>query len=283
MKEALALDRPAEPVYQPGGRHRPVSLRWLWAVLVFVSVLVVWEALIAVFNLPATKLPHIATVLQEFVRRTGRGDVIGLVLLRNALVTFQEAIAGFIGGALLGLALAIAFAHSRLLSRAVFPYVIASQTVPILALAPMIVVAAGRAGAPPLVAKAIIAAYLTFFPVTVNMARGLTSVNQLSLDLMHSYAASRWTVLWKLRLPASLPYLFVALKISATAAIVGALIGELPVGSTQGMGVVILNAAQYTLMAQMWAAIITVSAMGMAFYLVVAGLERLVVPRAQPA
>ena len=125
--------------------------------------------------------------------------------------------------------LAILFAHSSLLQRGLLPYVVASQTVPILAIAPMVVIWMSRAGRSSW-SVPMIAAYLTFFPVAIYTLRGLTSVPQTSLELMQTYAASRWEILIKLRLPNALPQIFTALKISATASVVGAIIGELPSG-----------------------------------------------------
>jgi NitT/TauT family transport system permease protein len=155
------------------------------------------------------------------------------------------------------------------------PYVVASQTVPILAIAPMVVVWLGTSW----FSKAVIAAYLTFFPVTVNMSRGLRAVDPDALALMRALAASPRQIFFKLRFPAALPYLFTALRISATASVIGAIVGELPVGSRFGMGVVIINAAQYYNWrpANLWAAIAVSSVIGIVFYHAVAAVERRVV------
>ena len=174
-----------------------------------------------------------------------------------------------------GLALAVLFAHSRLLERGFLPYVIASQTVPILAIAPMVVVWLGTGW----VSKAVIAAYLTFFPVTINMLRGLRAVEPDALALMRALAATPRQVFCRLRFPAALPYLFTALRISATVSVVGAIVGELPVGSRYGMGVVIINAAQYYNWrpANLWAAILVSALLGIVFYGAVGAVERRVV------
>jgi NitT/TauT family transport system permease protein len=151
-----------------------------------------------------------------------------------------------------------------LLERAFVPYVIASQTIPIVALAPMIVFAFGQ----DVISVVIIATYLTFFPVTIAMIRGLRSPDPRALELMRSYAASRWAVLWKLRMPASLPYLFTALKISATASIVGAIVGEGPGGIPDGLGRAIINFnGQYISGPEkLWAAIVACAILGIAFF-----------------
>ncbi len=158
-------------------------------------------------------------------------------LFGAALYTWREAALGFALGAVIGLGLATAFVHSRLLERAFVPYVVASQTVPIIALAPMIVFALGQGVA----AVVVISMYLTFFPVTIAMIRGLRSFDPRALELMRSYAATDRQIYRKLRFPASLPYLFTALKIGATASIVGAIIGEDAGGIQAGLGRVIID------------------------------------------
>ncbi|HEU4918442.1 MAG TPA: ABC transporter permease subunit, partial [Candidatus Limnocylindrales bacterium] len=183
------------------------------------------------------RLPHIWNIFialgQPFQR--GADETLAQYLFGAALYTWREAAIGFALGALLGLVLATTFVHSRLLERAFVPYVIASQTVPIIALAPMIAFAFGQN----VLAVVIIATYLTFFPVTIAMIRGLRSVDPRAIELMRSYAASPLQVYLKVRLPASLPYLFTALKISATASIVGAIIGEDAGSIDEGLGRVI--------------------------------------------
>ena len=150
----------------------------------------------------------------------------------QALYTWREAFIGFALGAFLGIALATAFVHFGLIERALVPYVVASQTIPIVALAPLIIYLVGHNVS----SVVIIATYLSFYPVTIAMLRGLRSPDPRALELMRSYAAGRWAVLWKVRFPASLPYLFTALKITATASIVGAIVGEGPGGIQAGLG-----------------------------------------------
>jgi NitT/TauT family transport system permease protein len=209
--------------------------------------------------------------------RRGSDTLLLTILFQASLFTLQEAIAGFVIGGLLGFALGVLFAHSNLLERGLLPYVVASQTVPLLAIAPMVVIWLGGSW----LSVAIIAAYLTFFPVTINTLRGLRSPDPMAIDLMHSYAASPWQILWKVRVPAALPYIFTALKISATASIVGAIIGELPSGIADGLGRIILNFNQYyaTGPEKLWASILFASLTGMIFFLVVSGLEKLIVGR----
>jgi NitT/TauT family transport system permease protein len=225
-------------------------------------------------------LPHvwqIAATLLEPVQRL-RTDSLGQFLVGAAFYTWREAALGFVAGTVLGIGLATAFVHSRLLERALVPYVIASQTIPIVALAPMIVFAFGTS----IVSVAIVAMYLTFFPVTIAMIRGLRSPDPRALELMRSYAASPWAVLWKLRIPASLPYLFTALKISATASIVGAIIGEGPGGVNDGLGRAIINFNnQYiTGPEKLWATVLVAALLGIASYLLVQVAEHYTLRRA---
>jgi NitT/TauT family transport system permease protein len=222
-------------------------------------------------------LPHIWNILLAYTQPWQPGvDATPLAqkLLEAALLTWRSAAIGFAIGAVLGLVLATVFVHSRLLERALVPYVIASQTVPILALAPMIVFAFGAN----VVSVVIIATYLTFFPVTIAMIRGLRSFDPRAMELMRSYAASRSQIYWKLRLPASLPYLFTALKIAATAGIVGAIIGEGPGGMTEGLGNLILTFNQYYITGpeKLWAAIGGTALLGIVFFLLIVAVETFV-------
>lgn len=239
------------------------------------AVLILWEAAKASFDIPDYKLPHLRMIGEAFLTPTPQGPT-WLVLLRDMVWTGFEALAGFSIGAVLGFLLATAFVHSRLIERGLLPYVIASQTVPIIALAPMVVVGLGRMGAPAWLSIAAISAYLTFFPVTVNALRGLDAVDRDALNLMRSYAASKRQIFFKLRLPASLPYLFTALKISATASVIGAIIGELPSGSPRGLGVQIVYGSQYNTFRPgfLWATILTASLLGIIAYTGVVLAER---------
>ncbi len=221
-------------------------------------------------------LPHLQMIAEAFLQPARRnGELLLLRILFDAgIYTFSEAIFGFVFGAVLGLVLGAVFAHSPLLERGLLPYVVASQTVPILAIAPMVVIWLGAGQ----LSVAVIAAYLTFFPVTINTLRGLQSPAAQQVELMRSYAASRWTIMWKLRLPAALPYIFTALKVSATASVVGAIIGELPSGIGDGLGRAILDfSSDYSLVStpKLWASIVMAAAVGIFFFLSVSLAERL--------
>ena len=242
---------------------------------VIVAIAVAWEGSKGLFGIPSYKLPHLHEIAGDFFRRGAGGELWLGIMAWNAAYTAVEGVVGFVVGGCAGLVLAVAFAHSRLLERGFLPYVIASQTVPILAIAPMVVVWLGTSW----VSKAVIAAYLTFFPVTINVLRGLRAVDPDALALMRALAATPRQVFVRLRAPAALPSLFTALRISATISVVGAIIGELPVGSRYGMGVVIINAAQYYNWrpANLWAAILVSALLGIVFYQAVAAVERRVI------
>jgi NitT/TauT family transport system permease protein len=235
------------------------------------------------FEVNDRTMPHIHEMFGQLFEPSRRnGPLLIDTLFHAALFTAKEAAFGFLLGALIGFALAIGLAHSRLLQRGFLPYLVASQTIPILAIAPMVVVWLGGRGAPGWVSVAVIAAYLTFFPVTINSLRGLRSADPRAVELMRSYAAGKWSILWKLRVPASLPFLFTALKIAAPASVVGAIIGELPSSIQDGLGGAILNFNQYyvTSPTSLWATNIVAATVGILFFVVVAGVERAVVRKA---
>jgi NitT/TauT family transport system permease protein len=219
------------------------------------------------------KLPHWQDITEEMLQPARRNGPFLLVRILGeaAFVTWREAFAGFAAGSVLGFLLGIVFAHSRLLERGLLPYVVASQTVPIIAIAPMIVAFLGQGWLP----VAVISAYLTFFPVTINTLRGLLSPDRLKLELLHSYAASNSAILWKLRVPSALPYIFTALKVSATSSVVGAIVGELPSSRSDGLAAAILRASgNYAAEPEkLWAAIVMASLVGIVFFSLVTLVE----------
>jgi NitT/TauT family transport system permease protein len=252
--------------------------RWLW----------MREGWTWPFAVTDSAMPHIHSIFQALfahARPGGVGPRLITILVQGALFTAKEAAVGFALGAILGFTLGVLLAHFRLLQRGFLPWVVASQTVPILVVAPMVVVWLN----PKLPvqfqdwgAVAVIAAYLTFFPVTISTIRGLHSADRRAIELMRSYAAGNWRILWKLRVPAALPYIFAALKISATASVVGAIIGELPSSIQDGLGGQIINYSQYytTQPTGLWATNVIAAALGISFFLIVLLAERLVVRRA---
>jgi NitT/TauT family transport system permease protein len=238
------------------------------------------------FEVNDRTVPHLHDIVGELFEPSRRnGPLLIEVLFDAALFTAREAAAGFALGAIVGFLLAVALVHSSVLQRGFLPYIVASQTVPILAIAPMVVVWVNPRMPESMRdwgAVAVIAAYLTFFPVVINTLRGLQSADPRALELMRSYAAGRWAILWKVRVPSALPFLFAALKVSATASVVGAIIGELPAAVQDGLGGAILNFNQYYTNdpPALWATNLVAAALGISFFLAVVLAERLVVRRA---
>lgn len=187
-------------------------------------------------------MPHVWDIVGSLfgeARRNG-GSLIGAVAVAT-LYTLREAALGFAVGAFVGFAIGVVFVQTRLIEKAFMPYVVASQTIPIVAIAPMVIVWGNRLGLPQWISVSLLAAFLTFFPVAINTVRGLRSPEATATELFRSYAASRWQRLWKLQVPASLPYLFTAFKISAAASVVGAIVGELSAGMGDGLARALLN------------------------------------------
>lgn len=248
--------------------------------LTILAILLLWEGSKRLLSISDQRLPSLVALVEAMFTRTqgGAGPLLITQMLLNAWATFKVAAGGFLIGGCLGFGLALLFIQAPPLERGLLPYVIGSQTVPILAIAPMVVVGLGRMGAQPWVAKMVVAAYLTFFPVTIGMLRGLRAASPLSRDLMHSYAAGPFQTFWKLRLPVALPYLFTALKVAASASVIGAIVAELPAGSREGIGVMILNAAQFynSRPPALFLAILVAGLLGVAAYSLVALAERLV-------
>lgn len=200
-------------------------------------------------------------------------------LLFHAWVTLSSTLTGFIAGTLLGIALAVGIVHSATLDKSLMPWIVTSQTIPILAVAPMIIVVLNSVGVQGLIPKAVISTYLSFFPVTVGMVKGLRSPDSLHLDLMRTYGASRAKVLSKLRLPASLPFLFASMKVAVAAALVGAIVGELPTGAVAGLGARLLAGSYYGQTIQIWSALVAASVMAAALVGLVSLAERIVLKR----
>ncbi len=177
-------------------------------------------------------------------------------LVHHAWITLSAALTGFGMGTALGVVLAVAIVHLRTLERSLMPWIIMSQAVPVLALAPIVIVALGSLDLGDLLPKAVISAYLCFFPITIGMVKGFSAVDRLTLDLMRTWSASRWQLFWAVRLPVSLPYLFAGLKIAVAASIVGAIVAELPTGAQAGLGARLLAGSYFGQTVQIWAALV---------------------------
>ena len=197
-------------------------------------------------------------------------------LAYHVAVTAQSTLTGFVMGTALGLLLSVLVVHSRTLDRALMPWIVASQTVPVLAIAPIVLIILGTLGFSGTAPKAVIAMYLCFFPVTVAMVAGLRSPQAMEMEMLHTYAASRWQTLWLLRLPAALPFLFPALRVGVAAGLVGAMVAELPTGAQAGLGARLLTGSYYGQTVQIWSALVMSALLGLTLTTLVALVERLV-------
>lgn len=226
-------------------------------------------------------MPHVWDIVGALFRPARRGGepLLG-VLAVATLYTLREALVGFLVGGLIGFAIGVLFVRSRAAENAFMPWVVASQTIPIIAIAPMVVIWGRQLDVPGWVAVAIIAAYLTFFPVVINTVRGLRSPEATATELFHSYAASHSQRLWKLQVPSALPYIFTALKISAAASVVGAIVGELPAGFADGLGRALLQFNQVFTAdpAKLYAAVLMSAIGGITFVGIVSLAEKLTLP-----
>ncbi|NUB43677.1 ABC transporter permease [Fertoebacter nigrum] len=200
-------------------------------------------------------------------------------LVYHGWVTLSATLLGFAIGTTAGVLLAVGIVHNRAMDLSVMPWAIASQTIPILAIAPMIIVVLNSVGVSGLLPKAIISAYLSFFPVVVGMVKGLRSPDAMQLDLLRTYNASRAATFWKLRLPASMPYLFTSLKVGIAAALVGAIVGELPTGAVAGLGARLLQGSYYGQTVQIWAALFTAAFAAAALVALIGAVQRVTLRR----
>lgn len=200
-------------------------------------------------------------------------------LLYHGWVTLSATLLGFAIGTTAGLLLAVGIVHNRAMDMSVMPWAIASQTIPILAIAPMIIVVLNSIGVTGLVPKAIISAYLSFFPVVVGMVKGLRSPDAMQLDLMKTYSASGAESFFKLRLPASMPYFFTSLKVAAAAALVGAIVGEMPTGAVAGLGARLLSGSYYGQTVQIWSALFAAAALAAGLVGAIGAVQRITLKR----
>ncbi|MGV2103542.1 ABC transporter permease [Rhizobium sp. 21-4511-3d] len=200
-------------------------------------------------------------------------------LVYHAGVTLSSTVLGFALGTVLGILIAVGIVHIKALDRSLMPWIIASQTVPILAIAPMVIVVLGSINITGLIPKALISTYLSFFPVAVGMVKGLRSPEVMYLDLMRTYNASAAQTFWKLRVPASVPFLFTSMKVAIAASLVGAIVGELPTGAVAGIGSKLLAGSYYSQTIDIWAALVAGSVLA-AMLVAIVGLVAKIVDRA---
>jgi NitT/TauT family transport system permease protein len=195
-------------------------------------------------------------------------------LVYHSLVTLSATALGFVLGALLGILLALMIVHSRVLERSLLPWIICSQMVPIVALAPIFIVVLGAIGLQGLLPKSIISAYLCFFPIAIGMVKGFTSPDPLQIELMRTWSASPRQMLWKLRWPAAVPYLFASLKVAVTISLIGAIVAELPTGAEAGIGARLLAGSYYGQTVQLWAALVASAVLSSGLIALIALVER---------
>ncbi|WP_027244123.1 ABC transporter permease [Leisingera daeponensis] len=200
-------------------------------------------------------------------------------LIYHAQVTLSATLLGFAIGTGLGILLAVGIVHSRVMDMSVMPWAIVSQTIPIIALAPMIIVVLYSIGVQGIIPKAVISAYLSFFPVVVGMVKGLRAPDAMQLDLLKTYNANTSQGFWKLRLPSSMPYLFASLKIGIAASLVGAIVGELPTGAVAGLGARLLAGSYYGQTVQIWSALFAAAILAAALVALLGLIEKVVLSR----
>jgi len=255
----------------PQIRERLDALGSPWSASDFVSA--TWS-----MERPVLPAPHqIAADFYDSVFATAIASKRSLVYHAN--VTVSATISGFLLGSLLGIALAVGIVHLPVLDRSLLPWIIASQAVPILAIAPMIIVVLGNLGIDGLLPKAVISMYLCFFPVAIGMVKGLRSPETLQLDLMRTYSASPAQIFWKLRWPAATRFLFASLKIAVATSLVGAIVGELPTGAQAGLGARLLSGSYFGQTVQIWSALAMASLVGIVLVAAIGVIERLVARR----
>jgi len=230
------------------------------------------------------KLPAPHQVAVEIWNTTGAMVLEGRGFSKRSLfyhswITFSATALGFVLGTALGVALAIGIVYNRTMDMSVMPWVIASQTIPILAIAPMIIVVLNAVGISGLLPKAMISMYLSFFPVVVGMVKGLRSPTPMQLDQMRTWNASASQTFWRLRLPSSLPYLFTSLKVGMAASLVGAIVGELPTGAVAGLGARLLAGSYYGQTIQIWSALIMAATLAAVLVGLIGLIQRITLKR----
>ena len=242
---------------RPGARHRHAP-----AIIAAVGMLVLWQLIVTGFGVPDYIAPSPVQVLQVFVEQ---GDILWL----NFWPTLLEAVAGFVLGNTIAVLLAVWFVHNRLAERAFYPIAVFINTIPIIAVAPILVLMLGNGYAP----KIVIAALICFFPTLVNMVRGLKAVSPQMLELMRVLSASEREILWKIRLQSSLPFLFAALKIASTTCVIGAIVGEW-IGSNYGLGSLIIEATYNFRAPLLYATVILGAGLAVGFFVTTTLIER---------
>ncbi len=239
---------------------------WLIPLLLLVLTIVIWEAWVWIDDTPAWFLPAPSAVAAEtFASRS--------LLWEHTWTTLQEVLLGYLIALVVGVTTALLIAFSPIAERTLYPIIVASQAIPIIALAPILLIWFGFGMTP----KIIVVVLLCYFPIAVNMADGLRSANADALNLLRSMGASRWQVMRIVRIPSSLPYLISGARIAAAVSVIGAIVGEW-VGASSGLGYLMTRAASQFLTARLFAAVGISAVLGVGLFVVVAVLGRVLVP-----
>jgi ABC-type nitrate/sulfonate/bicarbonate transport system permease component len=250
-------------------RFKPLiswARNWGASLLILAGLALLWELGVQVGDVPEWQLPAPSAILEELIGSWS-------LLWENTLVTAQEVVLGFLAALVAGLLLAVAIAYSRILERSVYPIVVASQTIPVIAIAPLLLIWVGYGIAP----KIIVVALISFFPISVNTVDGLKSVDPDMVNMMRTLGASRWQIFTKLQIPASLPSMFSGIKIAIAVSVIGAVIGEW-VGASAGLGYLMTYSQPLFLTSRVFAAIAILSAMGIGLFLLASLVEQLTLP-----
>ena len=240
--------------------------RWLGPALLVAALIAIWQGAVVLFDIPAWKLPAPSAIAAELVASRA-------LFLKHTWVTLLEVVLGFSAALVTGVLLATLIAYYRTLRRAIYPLVIASQTVPIIVIAPLLLIWVGYGMTP----KIIVVILIAFFPITVNTVDGLRSVDSDMVNMMRTLGASRWQIFTKVQAPAALPFLFSGTKIAVTFSVIGAVIGEW-VGASAGLGYLTRISVPLFLTARAFGAVVVLAAMGITLFVSVALLERLLLP-----
>lgn len=245
--------------------------RWLPALLIVLAILAAWEAYVRIFDVQTWLLPAPSAIAVALVQDAG-------LLWYHTRATLTEIIVGFGVALACGVLLATAIGISRTLERALYPFIIASQTIPIIVIAPMLLIWVGYGLAP----KVIVVALISFFPIVVNMVDGLKSVDRDMVNLMRTLGANRRQVFFKVQVPTSLPYLFSGMRVAIAVSVIGAVIGEW-VGSSEGLGYLMLRSKPQFLTERVFASIVILSLLGIGLFASIGILERIAIPWRRPA
>lgn len=245
---------------------QPWAYSWVIPVIILLVFIALWEIWVQFGNIPKWQLPAPSAIAQELVASWG-------LLLHHTYITLQEVVAGFLLALVSGLLLATAIVRSKIMERAILPILVSSQTIPIITIAPLLLIWVGYG----LASKIIVVALISFYPIAVNTIDGLKAINADMVAMMKSLGASRWQIFTKLQVPTSLPYMFSGIKVGISISVIGAVIGEW-VGASGGLGYLITYSQPLFLTSRVFAAIFVLSVMGVGLFALAGLVARLMLP-----